>query len=212
MTDNEETPPKFRRDKQGKIDHIVEVFFDLVEKRGYKNVSTNLVAKEAGVSIGTIYRYFPEGKPAIIKQEFFKKSEEFIAFSDTIKILTSNDAKAVKRLVTKYLASHKESYALHEAYDQALLENREIFATNSENIRDYIKYFIGMAKETNPELNDLSLADTQLAFQVGIDMLDHAVHQHLFYEKIFETDKELIFYMVKVFQLTLDLYMFKINQ
>ncbi|MHA1519163.1 MAG: TetR/AcrR family transcriptional regulator [Promethearchaeota archaeon] len=206
---DKEHQPKFKRDRKGKIDQITKVFFDLVAKKGYKNVSTNQVAKEAGVSIGTIYRYFPEGKAAIIREEFFKKSEEFISLSDTIKIVTSNDTKAVRHLVTKYLTSHKADFALHEAYDQALLENREIFAANTVNIREYVKFFLKKAEKTNPEVKSIPLESAQLAFQVGIDMMDHAVHQHLFYEPFFQTDEELIEYLVKLFQLTLDLYIFK---
>ena len=56
MSDNPE--PKFHRDKEGKIKLIIETFVRLINQKSYTNVSTNLVAKEAGLSIGTVYNYF----------------------------------------------------------------------------------------------------------------------------------------------------------
>lgn len=201
--------PKFRRDRQGKINHIIKVFFDLVKEKGYKKVSTNLVAKEAGVSIGTIYRYFPEGKPAIIREQFNEISENFIDYSDVIKIITKNDIEAITRFIKKYLTSHRDSHTLHEAFELAQIESREIFSMNGDNLKNYIKLFLTKAKDSYPILSKIPVKDAQLAFMAGIDLIDHSVHQHLFYAPIFASDEELIDYLVELFQMTLNRFIFK---
>ncbi|MHA1463373.1 MAG: TetR/AcrR family transcriptional regulator, partial [Candidatus Heimdallarchaeota archaeon] len=67
MSDNPE--PKFHRDKEGKIKLIIETFVRLINQKSYTNVSTNLVAKEAGLSIGTVYNYF-KSKEDILQAAF----------------------------------------------------------------------------------------------------------------------------------------------
>lgn len=205
---DEVTSPKFHRDRQGKIKKIIQVFFALVEEKGYQNVSTNQVAKKAGVSIGTIYRYFPEGKPAIIRAEFQDKTENFISFEDIRKIIETNDGEAIRRLIQKYFDSHKEHYSLHKAADIAQLENREIFALNQNNIKEYIHGIMQKIKMSHSTAHDIPVENVQLALSVAIDMIDHAIHQHLFYGALFPSDEELIAYLVSLFQMTLQLYLF----
>jgi len=47
------------------IDQIVEAAAQLIEERGMRGYNTNAVAARAGVSIGSLYQYFP-GKEAIM--------------------------------------------------------------------------------------------------------------------------------------------------
>ena len=57
-----------RRDKEAKIQRIIQVTRQLLEKSDLGQLTIRDIAKEANVSIGLIYKYFPEGKPAIIKE------------------------------------------------------------------------------------------------------------------------------------------------
>ena len=70
---------KFSRNKQAKIEKIYDAFFRLVSERGYGKTSTNHVAEEAGVSIGTVYRYFPDGKDDILLN-YFENAKDVIFF------------------------------------------------------------------------------------------------------------------------------------
>ena len=62
------TLKKYERDKETKIHRIIHSTKILVENKGYSLVSIRDIAKEADVSIGLIYKYFPKGKFDIIKQ------------------------------------------------------------------------------------------------------------------------------------------------
>jgi len=64
------TQKKFTRNPQEKIDLIYKTFFHLILENGYQNVSTNHIAKAAGISVGTVYLYFPGGKKDIINGYF----------------------------------------------------------------------------------------------------------------------------------------------
>jgi AcrR family transcriptional regulator len=54
---------KYVRDKEAKVDGILASTKRLIEDEGYENVTVRDISREAGVSIGLIYKYFPEGKP-----------------------------------------------------------------------------------------------------------------------------------------------------
>jgi AcrR family transcriptional regulator len=51
--------PQQDRSKE-KVDWILEAAAQLLEKKGAAGFNTNAVAERAGVSIGTLYRYFPD--------------------------------------------------------------------------------------------------------------------------------------------------------
>lgn len=199
-------PPKFRRNKQEKIDLIVKTFLKLVEELGYSNVSTNMVASKAGISVGTIYRYFPEGKAAILKLGFNDTVDEFMEFSDILKILTNLDYDLIKQFVSKYLKGHKDYFHLHKAYEQASLSNKEIFSSFQENIAEYAQKYINLAKEKEPTLKHISTEKAVSAIVIIINVIESLIHHHLFHERIFEEDEDLIIYLTKLFQFTFDMY------
>ncbi|WP_395394520.1 TetR/AcrR family transcriptional regulator [Novosphingobium sp. BL-8A] len=65
-----ENPPlKTRSPRQGRAVHKVELMLEaamrLLDDKGYEAFTTNAVAETAGVSIGTLYQYFPN-KEAIL--------------------------------------------------------------------------------------------------------------------------------------------------
>ena len=203
MTD--EAEPKFRRDKEGKIKLIVDTFLKLVETKGYSNVSTNLVAKEAGISIGTLYNYF-ENKAEILRKGFETNIDNFIDFSAMIKILVERDYETIKFLISKFLKGHQDHYQINKAYDQAIAANSEIFRSYQENIKNYIGKFTKIAKDNSPALKNIPDNSIMKAILIITNLLDSMVHHHLFRDPIFNTDEELIEYLVKLFQFTLDLY------
>ena len=60
--------PKFRRNKEQKINEILDATVRLSHERGPNNFSINDIPPVANVSIGTVYRYFPKGKEDILRR------------------------------------------------------------------------------------------------------------------------------------------------
>ncbi|MCG3222861.1 MAG: TetR/AcrR family transcriptional regulator [Candidatus Heimdallarchaeota archaeon] len=201
-----DTPPKFRRNKQEKIDLIVRTFLKLVEELGYSNVSTNMVASKADISIGTIYRYFPEGKAAILKEGFNDTIGEFMELADILKIIAENDYDLIKKFVSKYLKGHQDYLHLHEAYEQASLSNKEIFHSFQDNIKEYAQKYINLIKEKDSSLKHISTEKIVAAIVLIINVIESLIHHHLFHEPLFENDEDLIIYLTKLFQFTLTMY------
>src|SRR5688500_4830294 len=48
------------------VDAILDAAAELLERRGYVRMTTNSVAKRAGVSVGSLYQYFPSKEALIV--------------------------------------------------------------------------------------------------------------------------------------------------
>jgi AcrR family transcriptional regulator len=59
---------------QASVDFVLEAAAQVLEAAGEAGFNTNAVAERAGVSIGTIYRYFPD-KAAILRALALKEAE-----------------------------------------------------------------------------------------------------------------------------------------
>jgi AcrR family transcriptional regulator len=77
------------RDKEAKISAIRDATLTLIGTKGYDKVTIRDIASSAGVSVGLIYLYFPNGKLDVIRDigsryvnEHFMKQPETIDFND----------------------------------------------------------------------------------------------------------------------------------
>jgi len=202
----EENVPKFHRDKEGKIQLIIETFLKLINTMDYSEVSTNKIAKEAGISIGTIYNYF-RNKEEILQYIFGNITMDFIEFSEIVKIVTKKDLEAIKMFIWKYLKSHQEYYVLNKAHDQAMVTSQNIFQEYQGNIKQYTEV---MVKQFNEHGIDYGSADVETfihVFLLSMNIVDSQVHLHLFREPIFKSDEELVAYLAKLFKFNLELYL-----
>ena len=201
-----ENEPKFQRDKEGKIQLIVETFLKLINTMDYSEVSTNKIAKEAGISIGTIYNYF-RNKEEILQHIFGNITMDFIDFSEIVKIVTNKDLEAIEQFVWKYLKSHQEYYVLNKAHDQAMVTSQNVFQEYQGNIKQYIKVMIKQFKERGIDYGTADIETIVHVFLLSMNIVDSQVHLHLFREPIFKSDKELVKYLAKLFKFNLEFYL-----
>jgi AcrR family transcriptional regulator len=112
--------PRQRRAKQT-VDAILEATAHILTHEGYDAVNTNLIAERAGVSIGSLYQYFPN-KEALFAA--LKTRHELEMFS----ILESNAARAeapsldamLRAVVSAVHEAHERDPALHSAIETSL--------------------------------------------------------------------------------------------
>lgn len=89
MKGGRRTPKQERA--QATVDAVVEAAARLLIEDGYDRLSTNRVAERAGVSIGTLYQYFPN-KEAIVESLVHRLADERIAaFGATLTRLAQSD-------------------------------------------------------------------------------------------------------------------------
>ena len=100
---------------QSTVSAILEGAARVLAERGWAGFNTNVVAERAGVSIGSLYEYFPN-KQAIadaIVSEHLAKGEAMLAAAATNASSKSSLESLVASLVDGFVNLHKDDPRLH---------------------------------------------------------------------------------------------------
>ena len=114
--------PTRRTPRQERSQHLVDAILTaaqtLVARHGVDKLTTNGVARLAGVSIGSLYQYFP-GKRALIAELRRRHQEagEQIFRAEAEKLVNAPVPVAVRHFVEKMIEVHRSDPALHQALE-----------------------------------------------------------------------------------------------
>lgn len=97
------------------VDAILTATARLLVREGYDRTSTNKVAEAAGVSIGSLYQYFPS-KEALVAALLERHVEEMSEILDRHVQETQHESvpESVERIVRAMLAAHAADPKLHK--------------------------------------------------------------------------------------------------
>jgi AcrR family transcriptional regulator len=144
----------------GTIATILEAATQVLEKRGLAGFNTNAVAERAGVSIGSLYQYFP-GKEAILAALLERyEAELFATVSDSLAASRGGTLQECLRgVVDALIATHVLSPNLHrilEGEEQRLQPDNDARPQASEAI---VRLVAKMLREHHVRLPGVSIAD-----------------------------------------------------
>lgn len=135
------------------VDALVEATARILVKEGFDKASTNRIAEVAGVSVGSLYQYFP-GKEALVAAVIERHQQEIMRTvrGELAEVLAQPVEKAVRRLVAVAVKAHRVDPKLHrvlaeqipragkleklETFDR---ENYTLFRTYLERHRDELR-------------------------------------------------------------------------
>ena len=113
------------RDKEAKIRAILDATHALIGTNGYDGVTIKDVATSAGVSVGLIYLYFPNGKVDIVKKIPSRNVEKYVIQQP--ETIDFNDFPGYMRaVITNMQQVTKENSALVKASISAALHDNGI--------------------------------------------------------------------------------------
>jgi AcrR family transcriptional regulator len=198
---NNESPMKksrYVRDKEGKINLILETFEELVNRDGYDRLSTRHIAKAAGISVGTIYHYFPGGKHSIamgflerLTQGVFDP-EMFVAARDE-----GSRMALYEGFIRGHIANHRENLEIHRALDQAILADEEVRRHNSEVIMTNLRAAAGELMQRGL-FSDAPRPEVAMRFLRNFKLIEAVTHRHLLVEPFFDSDDELVDFLSRI--------------
>ena len=194
---------KFKRNKSEKIESIYTAFFNLVLKKGYGKTSTNRVAEAAEVSIGTLYRYFPEGKTDIIRKYFDKSVETTFDFGEFEKFDLSNMASIFRGFVTNVLKSHKENKAYFLAFRSAILSDKGLAQAHKERVVEISTGIVNKLQETSEFFKSREKARLIRGFAFIYNIVNAIIYHHIVFMDLFEKDEDLIDYVSNLLAFTI---------
>lgn len=172
------------RDRDKKIQSIKETFIDLLAQYDYQEITIRQIAKRAGISVGTIYNYFPKGKQNVLISIY----ED--AFKETVfPYLVEPEPEQLKERFRSHLNNHRDNWKIYKALDQAMIENKDSFKELREERKDQLQSF---AMENNYPDEKIE------AWITAYNVIDALIHRHLFVSKITKSDNDLVELIQKI--------------
>ena len=198
-----ERPKKFRRDKESKIQSIVTATTELIEEKGYARFSVDDIPERAGLSIGTVYRYFPNGKSDILKMIIKRNNMILLEMIEPEDHTGEKFYDFWKRVIASYLKGHREGSFSFTAMRYTLDDDsqfkeilRPIVSEFFENLVSYSTNFSEVSRLPKNEIYQ------RIAIVFGI--IGMLVKSHV-ERPLFKSDDSLIEYLLDVSRLTFEM-------
>lgn len=117
MTRQPGTKPRKRASQErsrATVDALIEVTARILLREGFDKASTNRIAEVAGVSVGSLYQYFP-GKEALVAAVIDRHNQEImqVVRNALAEVALQPIGKAVRRLVAVAVEAHRIEPKLH---------------------------------------------------------------------------------------------------
>lgn len=160
------------------VDALVEATARILVRDGFDRASTNRIAQEAGVSIGSLYQYYP-GKEALVVAVIDRHSRDLmnVVRAAAAQIATEPIDIGVRKLVAAAIEAHRVDARLHRVLAEQIprtgaLEHVEAF--NRENYRLFRDYL----ESHRAELRDVDLDLSTFVCVTAIEALTHTAVLH----------------------------------
>jgi len=165
------TPRQSR--SQTTVDAILDATARVLIERGHAATNTNLVAERAGVSVGSLYQYFPN-KLALINALHARHARDMTeSLEKTFKPRTGENLRAaLTRVVEAIVAAHQVDADLHRALQQC--EALGLPDDESDEAHAKIQLFVRELLAAYRE--ELAVADLNLAAFTMMHALHALVH------------------------------------
>ena len=160
------------------VDALVEATARILVKDGFDKASTNRIAEAAGVSVGSLYQYFP-GKEALVAAVMERHQRDLTAVVSTV-LAEVGDlplAAAARRLVAAAIAAHRVDPTLHRVLAEqtprtGALADAEAFNSSFYDLfRDYLE-------RHRQELRSVDLDLAAFVCVTSIEALTHTAVIH----------------------------------
>ncbi|KAA3643180.1 MAG: TetR/AcrR family transcriptional regulator [Chloroflexi bacterium] len=150
---------------------ILQTTLQLLSERGFHNTPMSLIAEEAGVAAGTIYRYF-DNKETLINELFLDLKREMLQHAmariepgDT----TEEQFRKVWRNFFHYYVTHEDEMRFVEQHHNSPFQSGDVLAAVEEMYAPFANMFaVGVAdgsfRELPMEMTSVYIYDVVLAF------------------------------------------------
>ena len=170
------TPRKQPRQDRSRstVDTILEATTRLLVRKGFDHLTTNAVAEAAGVSIGSLYQYFPN-KEALVAALVERHMEErkTATFAELARVATLPIAEAARAVIELTIAAHSVEPELHRVLIEQvprvgrLARLRELEASTHAVVSALL-----VARRA-----EIDIADPELAAFVLVSAIEAIVHR-----------------------------------
>ena len=168
------------------VNALIEATARILVKEGFDKASTNRVAEVAGVSVGSLYQYFPS-KEALVAAVIERHSQEILQTvrGELADIETQPLKQGVRKLIAVAVKAHRVNPKLHRVVAEQIprVGKLEKAATlNRENFvlfRDYLE----------SRRDEIRAVDLDLASFVCVNSIEALTHNAVLHHSKIFTDE-----------------------
>ena len=156
------------------VEALLDATARVLTRDGYDRASTNRIAATAGVSVGSLYQYFPN-KEALVAALVARHNREMLdLLREALKEVASLDlATAIAKLVRAAVDAHRVDPALHRVFDEQVPrmgQLAKIEALQGETFRLVRSYL-------EERRDEVSVRDLDSATSILVTTVEALTHQ-----------------------------------
>jgi AcrR family transcriptional regulator len=160
------------------VDALIEATARILVREGFDKASTNRIAARAGVSVGSLYQYFPS-KEALVAAVMERHNQELMRLvgGTLAEAAALPMEQAVRKIITAAVAAHRLDPKLHRVLAEQIprtggLENIEAFN------REYYALFRAYLEAHRDEIRALDVGLAAFVCVTSIEALAHTAVLH----------------------------------
>lgn len=130
------------------VNSILQATTQLLTESGLKKLTTSRIVERAGVSVGSLYQYFPSKESilsVILEKQFNKNVDDFISKLESLDKENLSFKEAIDELARFLIADFKVHSKIHKEllFSMLSLNNLKFTLKNDERVTQAIKQYIG---------------------------------------------------------------------
>lgn len=168
------------------VDVLIEATARILVSEGFDKASTNRIAEEAGVSIGSLYQYYP-GKEALVAAVIDRHNQEIMqVVRDALAEVASQPIKkAVRKIVVAAIEAHRIDAKLHRVLAEQVPRTGSLENVDAFNRETYTLFRTYLESHSN----ELRAVDLGLATYVCVTSIEALTHTAVLYHSSMLSDE-----------------------
>lgn len=168
------------------VDALIEATARILVREGFDKASTNRIAELAGVSVGSLYQYFPS-KEALVAAVIERHQQDIMQTvrGELVQVMTEPVEIAMRKVVALAVKGHRVNPKLHRVLAEQIprvgkLEDVDVL--NRENFGLFKAYL-------ESRRDELSVDDLELASFVCVTAIEALTHNAVLHHPEVFSDK-----------------------
>lgn len=160
------------------VDALIEATARILVREGFDRTSTNRIAQEAGVSVGSLYQYYPS-KEALVAAVIERHTRELM---QVVRVALAEVAAlpleaAVRRIVTVAIDAHRLDPRLHRVLAEQIPRTGRLAKVEAFN-REIYDLFRAYLEDRKDQIRAVDLGVATFVCVTSIEALTHTAVLH----------------------------------
>jgi AcrR family transcriptional regulator len=182
------------------VDTLLQATARVLVKDGYDRASTNRIADVAGVSIGSLYQYFPS-KEALVAAVIDRQTQEMMALARDalIKVAIQPVEEAIRELVKLGIDTHRVNPKLHRVLTEQVPRVGRL-----DNVQAIDRHVHALVRAyLDAHRDEIQVVDVELAAFVCVTTVEALTHAAVIYRPDVLSDEKANIFIDEVTRLVL---------